>query len=199
MTLANDELISLKNKLRKDYMSQRNALTPEIRKQWSQLICENIRKFVAEKNIKRLLLFAPFRSEPDLLPLVSFLTEVTHCFPLMGADRTMTFYAINDLADLVPNSIGIPEPRPDHLQATDVIEANSTLVLVPALAVDKNGSRLGYGGGYYDRWLTEQPDHLMTMAVTFSPFLFEPFLPKGKLDRCVQWSVTNDGITPLSV
>ncbi|MBQ49541.1 MAG: 5-formyltetrahydrofolate cyclo-ligase [Zetaproteobacteria bacterium] len=199
MTLANDEVISLKKKLRKDYISQRNALTPQMRKQWSQLICENIRKFVTEKNIKQLLLFAPFRSEPDLLPLVSLLTGVSHGFPLMGADRTMTFYSINDLSDLVPNSIGIPEPRPDHLQTMAMIDTNSTLVLVPALAVDKHGSRLGYGGGYYDRWLTEQPDHLMTMGVTFSPFLFEPFLPKGELDRTVQWSVTNDGIIPLSV
>ncbi len=71
--------------------------------------------------------------------------------PLMRDKGEMVFIKIGSLAELEPNRYGIPEPKYD----TDKILTpnKGTLIAVPGLAFDKNGYRLGYGGGYYDRYL----------------------------------------------
>lgn len=67
----------------------------------------------------------------------------------------MRFLWIEDLDHIAPGAYNIPEPIADAPVAEDL----TALVLMPGLAFDPQGHRLGYGGGFYDRYLSEQPNH----------------------------------------
>ena len=67
-------------------------------------------------------------------------------------NNQMFFYPINSFEDLVCTQFGIPTIDPDRVDY--LTEFVNTLCIVPALSIDKMGNRLGYGGGYYDRFLS---------------------------------------------
>ena len=69
--------------------------------------------------------------------------------------REMRFIWLDDLDRLEISAFGVPEPVSDAPVADD----DTALVLVPGLAFDARGHRVGYGGGYYDRWLSAHPGH----------------------------------------
>mgnify|MGYP002530928218 CR=1 FL=1 len=70
------------------------------------------------------------------------------------AGREMDFYEIHDMTDLQPGYQGILEPA----EYCPKVEATEGMMLLPGLAFDREGHRVGYGGGYYDRYLTAYPD-----------------------------------------
>lgn len=74
----------------------------------------------------------------------------------------MRFYWLDDLDAVAPGFYGICEPGPDAEEA----EADEALVLMPGLAFDRHGYRVGYGGGYYDRYLSRHPEH-PTLALCY--------------------------------
>ena len=69
--------------------------------------------------------------------------------------REMRFIFLDDLSQVQKSPIGAPEPIADGPVGDD----ETALVLVPGLAFDKNGYRVGYGGGYYDKFLSREPHH----------------------------------------
>ena len=74
----------------------------------------------------------------------------------------MRFIYTDDLTKIGKSSCGVPEPLADKPIAHD----ETALVLMPGLAFDRNGHRMGYGGGYYDRFLAAEPGH-PTVALCF--------------------------------
>ena len=76
----------------------------------------------------------------------------------------MRFLWLDDLKQVAPGAYGIPEPIADEPVAMD----KTALVLMPGLAFDPEGHRLGYGGGFYDRYLADQPNHpLVALCYNF--------------------------------
>ena len=76
----------------------------------------------------------------------------------------MRFLWLDDLQQVAPGAYGIPEPIADGPVAMD----ETALVLMPGLAFDPEGHRLGYGGGFYDRYLADQPNHpLVALCYSF--------------------------------
>lgn len=88
------------------------------------------------------------------------------------------FYEIFDFSQLVSGSMGIPEPD----GTTERADGNDGLVLMPGVAFDRNCRRIGYGMGYYDRYLTAHPT-LDTMAIAFDIQLLEQ-IPEEEGDVC---------------
>ncbi|MFM1847277.1 MAG: hypothetical protein RL417_751 [Pseudomonadota bacterium] len=82
--------------------------------------------------------------------------------PRTSPDRTMEFIKVDPgwLAEAERSGFGIPEPRRDEGRLFDVRDASQTAVIVPGLAFDRAGNRLGRGGGYYDRFLGRSMLHL---------------------------------------
>ena len=74
----------------------------------------------------------------------------------------MRFIWLDDLTQVAPGYANIPEPIADEPIADD----KTALVLMPGLAFDPQGHRIGYGGGFYDRFLAEEPDH-PTLALCY--------------------------------
>jgi 5-formyltetrahydrofolate cyclo-ligase len=93
------------------------------------------------------------------------------------------------------NRYGIREP---HLKAGSkaLRPDKSTAILLPSVALATDGSRLGYGGGYYDRFLAAYPDTGCLVGVNFAAFVTAT-LPRDANDRPVAFIATEKGIIPV--
>ncbi len=90
--------------------------------------------------------------------------------------QTMRFIYLKDLSGIEKGYAGIPEPVADDPVAQD----EKALVLMPGLAFDKEGHRIGYGGGFYDRFLSDEPNH-PTVALCYD-FQMLPKLETEEFD-----------------
>lgn len=108
---------------------------------------------------------------------------VPYCIP---DTRDMRFYYISSLEDLQPGSFGVLEPRTDKCEA---VREHSGICLVPGLAFDRTGRRLGYGKGYYDRFLSNFNG--CTVGLTYQSCIADE-LPSGRYDVKVD-VVIHDG------
>lgn len=96
-------------------------------------------------------IYAPLPHEVNLLPLLQQYPQHRFVFPLCLPDHKLRFHAVQDIAtDMQPGAMNIPEPAP-HTPAVqpEAIE----LLIIPGVAFTRNGERLGYGGGFYDRFI----------------------------------------------
>ena len=92
--------------------------------------------------------------------------------PRVDGDGIMDYYYINSLDDLDPGSFGIMEPKMD----CPICEDENGLMLMPGVAFDEHCHRVGYGGGYYDRYLEKHPDIVhIALAFEFQVFPEVPF------------------------
>ena len=157
------------------------------------MICEHILNSVSYKYYDTLLLYAALPDEPDLFHLaVSALRDGKRvAFPrCIKENRKMTFHFVENLSGLSRGSYGISEPCAD-LPVFDPESASCSVCFIPAVAADKNGYRIGYGGGYYDRFLSGF--HGTAAVVAFSDFLFDK-VPRGQYDIQADFTVTEGGI-----
>lgn len=136
--------------------------------------------------------YAAIGSEPDPLDLLRQLSERGHpcVLPRVALrNRPLVFHLWRPGDDLVPGAHGTREPK------AGTPERHPDVVLVPLLAFDGKGRRLGYGGGYYDRTL-EQLRHgrkrVLAVGVAFSAQEAQD-LPEEEFDARLDWVVTEKG------
>jgi 5-formyltetrahydrofolate cyclo-ligase len=131
------------------------------------------------------LAYFAFRQEPDLRTLFETI-PCTWAIP-RTVGRTLIWHCY-DPERLTIGNYGISEPQSD---CPTIDPSRATLALVPALACDHQGFRLGYGGGYYDRFLANCP--LPTIGICFADFVF-PELPRDPWDQPLGGIATELGI-----
>lgn len=139
-----------KQRMRELLIQKRRMLSAEERTAQSELILSQLEKMTVFREAKTVLLYYPKNNEVDVLPLFKrykrdkvLLLPVTH-----RNGMTANPYEGND--KMHRGKVGIPEPT------TPPFEGNIDVIIVPAVAFDKQGNRLGRGGGYYDRFLKKQ-------------------------------------------
>lgn len=116
----------------------------------SSELCDEIRKNDVYKSSENIMLFYPKTGEVDLRALLN--DDKNFYLPrVCGDNLEVCPYRFDD--KLVKSDFGVLEPESDAVNPK-VLD----LIIVPALSVDKYGYRLGYGGGYYDRFLEKNPD-----------------------------------------
>lgn len=147
-------IIERKAALRREIRARLQGITPEQRAVASQAIRRRLRESLAWRSAQTVLFFAPMLDEPDLWPLVeeSLSAKKTVALPRHVADRQNYAAAqVRDVStDLGAGKFGIREP----LTSCPEISLNlADLVLVPGVAFDLHGRRLGRGRGFYDRLL----------------------------------------------
>jgi 5-formyltetrahydrofolate cyclo-ligase len=178
-----------KQRLRKQCLQARQALGAEKRRQASQSMGTWIESWPVFQRSDVILTYMPIPGEADLTPLLEWHPQKRWVLPriLPEEEHRMVFHAY-DATRLILHPFGMVEPAPD----LPVIPPEDVqLTLVPGLAFDRQGWRLGYGGGYFDRFLRHFAG--TSLGVIFNALLLEP-LPRSEYDVAMQWIVTEDGI-----
>ncbi len=145
-----------KKEARAAAITHRDQLQEHLRSSWSASACQAIIDWLEQQpgNFDNLMVYVPFRSELDTKPLIewSWRSNLTIIVPrCIRAVRSMELYIIKGWDELVPGAYGILEPDPNKAKRCDA-SFIPDVVIVPGLAFDLQGGRLGYGGGYYDRF-----------------------------------------------
>lgn len=176
-----------KRALRKHWRSLRDGLSREDRARWSERVCERVARHATSRRHRRIAVFWPLGSEVDLRPLVRAHPDWTFFFPRVSSSKPPRL--IWGPEPLEPGLWGLMEPVfAQHM--TPPVD----LLLVPGLAFDPVGFRLGYGGGYYDALLDHLGGRIPSLAVGFEAQRSGP-LPVDPLDQPVDGLCTEAGIT----
>jgi 5-formyltetrahydrofolate cyclo-ligase len=186
---AEASLAAAKAALRADMRRKLAGLDPETRSLLSRRLLARLTALPAWDAARRVLLFAPLPSEPDLdfLWTDGALTGKECAYPRMDATG-LHLYAVDRLEDLQPARWGLREPPTDPLRR--VLPLDLDLILTPGLAFSSAGDRLGRGGGFYDRLLADEKIRALKIGLGFS-FQRLPVLPMADHDAKVDLLITD--------
>ena len=156
-----------KTHIRTRMMHRRDALASEDVRRSSDAILDRIRAEQAYMSARVLSCFVSFRNEPDTHRLIVRALGAGKgvCVPLCRKGRTLVNRRIQALSDLSRSTFGLLEPLNEALPAVDPLELD--LVIVPGLAFDTSGNRIGFGAGYYDCFLASTDAVKLAVAYDF--------------------------------
>lgn len=179
-----------KQAVRAQVLALRDALTPQERAHASSIIADRIATMDGFRNARVVLLTLPYRSEWDATLVARHAIGAGKIVAAPRVDpsaRMLRPLRIADVdSDIEAGYRGIPEPR---AHAASVSPGSIDWVLVPGVAFDAAGCRLGYGGGYYDRLLPLVPRSAPRVAGAFDFQVLER-VPSAPHDMGVDWIVT---------
>ena len=145
-----------KKALRREIREKKKAMSIEEIKVRSARLGELFAQTDAYKDAKTIYGYMPYNQEVRTVPILeqAIRDGKKVAVPKVYGD-VMNFIYLEDLTQVEKSDMGIPEPIADEPIADD----QTALVLMPGLAFDKEGHRIGYGGGFYDKFLMAEPNH----------------------------------------
>ncbi|MDO4296075.1 MAG: 5-formyltetrahydrofolate cyclo-ligase [bacterium] len=150
-----------KEAIRRQIAEKRRQLgeNPKLEKAKNQILQEKARRLKIVQEAEAIFLYASIRHEADTWELARLWLKQGKrlAFPKVHG-KEMSFYWVSSLDDLEVGCMKILEPKPDCEKAEGE-RAEKAPMLVPGVAFDWKGARIGYGGGYYDRFLAEHTKH----------------------------------------
>jgi len=178
-----------KVQLRRTLLQQRNTMSVMEWQLLSDRITTHLQSCSLFTQAKTILAYFSFRQEPDLS---SLFTNTKYRWGLPRCvDKSLCWHLWQPTDVLETGTYGILEPHPNSptLKAAEV-----ELILIPAVACDYQGYRLGYGGGYYDRLLSSPEwDSKPTIGIVFD-FAYLPALPRESWDKPLHGVCTETGL-----
>ena len=154
----------------------------------NQINIRPIIKILKKRKFKNKILggYYPYNYEIDIMPLVEKFQKLNYSItlPKIGMNSEMNFFQWSTKDPLSINKFGIPEPISNKTKFPDIL-------LVPLLAFDKNFNRIGYGGGFYDRYINrlKKIKKIITIGVAYS-FQKVKKIPVEKYDIKLDFVVT---------
>jgi len=185
-----------KKALRKRILALRDALSFDERQRKSAVIQSrlfSLPQFIASRTVA---LFVSFRSEVLTESIIRGALSLSKVIAMPVTDlarKQLSLSRITDYdTDLAPGTWGIPEPKPDRIRPVALHEPD--LFIAPGVAFDRQGRRIGYGGGFYDRLLRALPVRKPVVALAFALQIVDrvPFEPS--LDEPVDIIITEEEI-----
>lgn len=145
-----------KQELRQAIRARKRAMTEEDILRRSEILAEKFARSDAYRAAKTIYGYLPYNQEVRTVPMLRRALEEGKrvAVPKVYGDN-MKFIYLDDLSQVAKGYAGIPEPVADGPVAQD----ETALVLMPGLAFDRAGHRIGYGGGFYDKFLAREPHH----------------------------------------
>lgn len=175
-----------KQSLRKQIRDQKRTMTMEQIESASARLGELLAQSPLYQQAKTIYGYLPYNQEVRTVPMLErAIREGKRVAVPKVYGEAMKFIYLEDLRRVERGYAGIPEPVDDGPVAQDP----TALVLVPGLAFDAQGHRMGYGGGFYDKFLAEEPNH-PTLALCYE-FQMLPQIPTEEYDipvDCVLWA-----------
>ncbi|MBA0053376.1 5-formyltetrahydrofolate cyclo-ligase [Streptomyces sp. AJS327] len=185
-----------KRGLRRDILARRSLLTQEDVQNTAAVLAERALTLTELANARTVAAYVSVGREPGTLPLLDALRErgTRVLLPVLLPDNDLDWGAYPGAESLVPAGRGLREPPAPYLGPAAVAEAD--VVLLPGLAVDARGVRLGRGGGSYDRVLDRlrQAGARPTLAVLLYDDEVLPDVPAEAHDLPVDAAVTPSGV-----
>lgn len=190
-----------KQSIRKEIFALRDSLTGgEILEKSRGIAGQLVRlPFYQKEKYRTIMFFVSFRSEVETREMIeeSLARGKRVLVPKsLPEERVLVPSQLLDFEkDLVPGYYDIPEPHPEALRPVEPSEID--LLIVPGVAFDLQGNRLGYGGGYYDRFFERLRPGVPLVALAFELQII-PRVPVEPWDRRMDWLVTEERVLHTS-
>ncbi len=182
-----------KQAIRQAALKQRQQLAPS---DHALLSCQVLDRLVVQdffQSAQKIASYSAIRREVDAdLLLEQCQLEQRQLFLPRVVGDTLVFHAVASRADLQVGAFGVCEPRGGGATA-DLVDFD--LVIVPGVAFDLRGYRLGYGKGFYDRFLAAKPEATVTVGLCFDFQVLER-LPHEAHDQSLDYVLTEKRIIP---
>ena len=181
------DLKEYKNKLRTETKEWRRNLPKEEKAYLDSGVLRNVLKMREYKSAEKIFIYVSTAIEVDTLAIIDAALKdgkkvaVPRCIP---ETRGMTFHYIDSIESLRPGTFSVLEPSVDMPLAEDF---SKSLMLVPAMIIDKYGYRLGYGKGYYDRYISNYTG--VTAGLCYIANLRNKIF-HGRFDRKLDYIIT---------
>lgn len=177
--------------LRQSIIAAREKMPPQERLHANRVIVATLCGLSAYRQSNTILAYLNFGAEldADLFVRQALQDGKRVCLPRVNREtRELDIYCVQDLQrDVAPGAWQIPEPLPHCAPLRNLAEIE--WVLLPGVAFSRNGARLGYGGGFYDKLLARLPHRPVLVAGAYALQLVEG-VPQEVFDRKVDWLVT---------
>ena len=182
-----------KKEIRQKVLEERKILVES--SLWTKIntmLCSNVEKWLTARSFQKIGLFFPIKGEPDIRkPLENYRqsNRSIELFLPVTKGKHMQFSYWDPSEKLTVGPYGIPIPSGQTSQTPD-------LLFIPCLGVNSKGFRLGYGGGYYDRYLANQLIKPTCVCICFSAFTQLQFNTE-RFDIKADLLITECGVVPL--
>ena len=186
-----DNVKEVKKKLRNQYKQYRLELPSDVKADYDKKICDALMQLVSFRHSETILLYAPLEGEIDVMPIAVRALELGKrvAFPRCVEDpRNLDFKFISTLDELKSGSYSIAEPTEDMESVTDY---SRSICIIPGVVFDDYGYRVGYGKGYYDRFLSAYDGTKFGLA--YSECILGE-VPRGRFDRHVDILISEKGV-----
>jgi len=188
--VSSEDLKRRKRALRREVRARRDGLSQAERDRMSGELARNVLALPAIEEATTVMAFTSFGSEVDTGPIIDGLEGGGRRVVLPRVEGPVIVPVSYRSGDLVmPSSFGALEPA----DGEPVVPEEIDVVIVPGLAFDRSGHRVGYGRGYYDRFMGLLRPDALSAGVCFSVQLVEE-VPHGRGDRPVDLVVTEQGV-----
>ena len=176
-----------KKALREVYLQRRRAITSAQKQTLDAQIVSRVLRSGAYRTAQTVLCYLPMAHEVDVTPILldAWRSGKRVAAPRCRPHGQMDFFTIRDMQDLSRGAWGISEPNADRPLC---VPDEASLCIVPALAADAEGYRLGHGGGYYDRYFAAHP--VRKLGVCYA-FCVSPALPREPFDIPIDLWITD--------
>ena len=179
-----------KKEIRKRMRVLRENMTREDMFSKSSLIFEQLITVPEYKNTEKIFTYVSMNNEVDTIMLIDYsLSMDKRVFVPKVSGRDMLFYEISDISELSPGYCGIYEPDTDGKEPD---YSKTGFMCMPGVAFDKDYNRIGYGGGFYDRYLSGE-NKFYKAALAYE-FQFVDHIRTEHVDVKPDMIVTEDNI-----
>lgn len=162
-------LAAKKNLIRSMLIEQRKSLASELVTEWSLTAQQNLLSAPCWKDADAVMLYMPSRNEVETYLLAASARKQNKhvLFPRCSSiPGEMDFVECPSADDFCRGRFGLSEPR-SELPTFAFDSVNNVLCVLPAIAYDHSCNRLGYGGGYYDRWLSRHRERVVCVGLAY--------------------------------
>lgn len=163
--------------IRQHCLDLRTQVSSERQIAASAAVCARIEALQHYQSAKHVALYYAVKGEINLNALPRLPGQI-HYFPVMNTDRTLSFFPTDSNTLFLKNRFGIFEPEVPHEHA--IMPEQLDIIFLPVVAFDESGTRVGMGGGYYDRTLAHHSTSLLA-GVAYE-FQCQPYIPRQAWD-----------------